>query len=93
MLFDRGGVCGRRDSHHGRGADTPAVVGRSFNPGDASSVPASDGDINTQSRPIALQVALLIPLLTGLAGLFNSYRMVRLPDPVPSGDGEPMVIG
>ena len=41
--------------------------------------------INTDARPIALQVALLIPLLAGLIGLFNSFRMMRLPDPTPSG--------
>jgi len=41
--------------------------------------------INTESRPIALQVALLIPLLAGLLGLVNSFRMMRLPDPEPSG--------
>ena len=28
--------------------------------------------INTEARPISLQVALLIPLLAGLIGLFNS---------------------
>jgi hypothetical protein len=41
--------------------------------------------INTDARPLALQVALLIPLLAGLIGLFNSFRMVRLPEPKPSG--------
>ena len=41
--------------------------------------------INTEARPIALQVALLIPLLAGLIGLVNSFRMMRLPDPTPSG--------
>ena len=41
--------------------------------------------INTEARPISLQVALLIPLLAGLIGLFNSFRMMRLPDPTPSG--------
>ena len=40
--------------------------------------------INTEARPIALQVALLIPLLAGLIGLVNSFRMMRLPDPTPS---------
>jgi EmrB/QacA subfamily drug resistance transporter len=40
--------------------------------------------INTDARPLALQVALLVPLLAGLIGLFNSFRMVRLPDPKPS---------
>ena len=44
--------------------------------------------INTDARPLALQVALLIPLLAGLIGLFNSFRMVRLPEPKPSGSGE-----
>jgi hypothetical protein len=41
--------------------------------------------INTESRPIALQVALLIPLIAALLGLANSFRMVRQPDPVSSG--------
>ena len=48
--------------------------------------------INTEARPIALQVALLIPLLAGLVGLFNSFRMMRLPDPTPSG-AEGTVLG
>ena len=43
--------------------------------------------INTDARPIALQVALLIPILAGLLGLLNSFRMMRLPDPEPSGSG------
>jgi hypothetical protein len=34
-----------------------------------------------------------IPILAGLIGLFNSFRMMRLPDPTPSGSGEGMVIG
>jgi EmrB/QacA subfamily drug resistance transporter len=48
--------------------------------------------INTEARPIALQVALLIPILAGLLGLINSFRMVRLPDPKQSG-AEGMVLG
>jgi EmrB/QacA subfamily drug resistance transporter len=40
--------------------------------------------INTEARPISLQVALLIPILAGLIGLFNSFRMMRLPDPKSS---------
>ena len=40
--------------------------------------------INTDARPLALQVALLIPLLAALAGLANSFRMMRLPDLRPS---------
>lgn len=38
--------------------------------------------INTEARPLALQVALLIPLLSALIGLAASFRMMRLPDPV-----------
>jgi hypothetical protein len=48
--------------------------------------------INTEARPIALQIALLIPLLAGLVGLVNSFRMMRLPDPEPSGS-EGVVLG
>jgi hypothetical protein len=49
--------------------------------------------INTDARPIALQVALIIPLLAGLIGLFNGFRMMRLPDPAPSSSGEGMILG
>lgn len=49
--------------------------------------------INTEARPLALQVALSIPILAGLIGLFNSFRMMRLPDPKPSSDTEGMVLG
>lgn len=40
--------------------------------------------INTDARPLALQVALLVPLLAALIGLLSSFRMIRLPDPAPS---------
>jgi EmrB/QacA subfamily drug resistance transporter len=40
--------------------------------------------INTEARPLALQVALLVPLLAGLIGSVNAFRMVRLPDVAPS---------
>jgi hypothetical protein len=36
--------------------------------------------INREARDRALQVALLVPLLAGLVGLVNSFRMVRLPE-------------
>jgi EmrB/QacA subfamily drug resistance transporter len=49
--------------------------------------------INTDARPLALQVALLIPLIAVLIGLFNSFRMMRLPDPAPSEHGETMALG
>ena len=48
--------------------------------------------INTDARPLALQVALLIPVLAGLLGLGVSLRMRRQPDPVSSG-GEGLALG
>ena len=44
--------------------------------------------INREARDRALQVALLIPLLAGLLGIFNSFRMVRLPDIEPASPTE-----
>jgi hypothetical protein len=49
--------------------------------------------INTEARPIALQVALLVPLIAGLIGLFNSFRMIRLPDVKPKADLEGYSLG
>ena len=49
--------------------------------------------INTEARPLALQVALVIPLLAGLVGLINGFRMMKLPDPEPSSSVEGMAFG
>jgi EmrB/QacA subfamily drug resistance transporter len=49
--------------------------------------------INTEARHLALQIALLVPILAGLAGLGISFRLMRLPDPEQSGSGEQMVLG
>jgi EmrB/QacA subfamily drug resistance transporter len=49
--------------------------------------------INTDVRPRALQVALLIPILAGLLGLLNSFRMVRIPEPPPPKAAEGMAFG
>ena len=49
--------------------------------------------INTDARPKALQIALLVPLLAALLGLFNGFRMTRLPDPEPSAAAEGMMLG
>jgi len=49
--------------------------------------------INTDARPRALQFAILVPLIAALLGLLNAFRMMRLPDPVPSTDLEGMVLG
>jgi EmrB/QacA subfamily drug resistance transporter len=40
--------------------------------------------INTDARHRSLQVALLVPILAGVLGLLNSFRMMRRPDPVAS---------
>jgi EmrB/QacA subfamily drug resistance transporter len=44
--------------------------------------------INTDATNLALRVALLVPVLAGLLGLFNSGRMVRLPDVKPAASAE-----
>jgi hypothetical protein len=49
--------------------------------------------INTDARPRALQVALLVPLLAALLGLVNAFRMMRLPDPAPSAAVEGLALG
>jgi hypothetical protein len=49
--------------------------------------------INTDARHRALQVALLIPLLAGIIGLIDSFRMMRLPDPAPSASAEGLALG
>ena len=49
--------------------------------------------INTDARPRALQFALLVPILAGLIGLFNSFRMMRMPEPVPKASIEGMTLG
>jgi MFS family permease len=49
--------------------------------------------INTDARPLALQVAMLIPLLAGSLGFANSFRMMRLPDPTASNTAEGVALG
>ena len=49
--------------------------------------------INTDVRPLALQIALLIPLIAGLLGFANSFRMARLPDVAPSAAAEGLAFG
>jgi EmrB/QacA subfamily drug resistance transporter len=44
--------------------------------------------INTDANNLALQIALLVPILAGLFGLINAFRMVRLPDIEPAADVE-----
>ncbi|MDF2575398.1 MAG: transporter, partial [Agromyces sp.] len=49
--------------------------------------------INEESRPIALQVALFIPILAGVLGILNALRMRRLPDPKQSAAVEGLSLG
>jgi EmrB/QacA subfamily drug resistance transporter len=50
-------------------------------------------EINEDARPIALQIALLVPLIAALLGLVASFRMTRLPDPEPSEAAETLLAG
>jgi EmrB/QacA subfamily drug resistance transporter len=61
--------------------------------GEPKDVQAEIIRINTKARHISLQVALLIPVLAGLIGLFDSFRMMRLPDPMPSSAVEGVALG
>ena len=49
--------------------------------------------INTDATNISLQAALLVPILAGLIGLFNSFRMMRLPEIEPSASAEGASLG
>jgi hypothetical protein len=44
--------------------------------------------INDDARDRSLQVALLVPVLAGLIGLGNGFRMRRLPDIQPGANLE-----
>ena len=49
--------------------------------------------INTEARPLALQVALIIPLLAGVLGLATGVRMMAQPDPKQSASAEGLIGG
>lgn len=48
-------------------------------------------DINREARDRTLQVALLIPLVAAIVGVFGGFRMVRLPDIEPTANVEGVV--
>ncbi len=54
--------------------------------GQPAAVEAEVVVINDDARNLSLQIALLVPLLAGLLGIANSFRMLRLPDQQPSAD-------
>jgi LPXTG-motif cell wall-anchored protein len=47
----------------------------------------------TEARPLALQLALVIPILAGPLGLLNSFRMMRVPEPPPSSSVDAAAFG
>jgi EmrB/QacA subfamily drug resistance transporter len=49
--------------------------------------------INTEARPLALQISLLVPIVSALLGLLASVRMGRLPDIKPSASAEEFSFG
>lgn len=49
--------------------------------------------INTEARYLALQIALLVPLLAAILGLIDAIRMVRLPEPEPANTAEGTILG
>ncbi len=49
--------------------------------------------INTEARPFALQVALMVPIIASLLGLFLGFRMMRQPDPPASTSTEGVMLG
>jgi EmrB/QacA subfamily drug resistance transporter len=60
--------------------------------GQPTDVQAEIIHINEKARPLALQIALLIPFIAALLGLVQGFRMTRLPDPEPSAGGEGMML-
>jgi hypothetical protein len=52
-----------------------------------------DTTVSGVQSAIALEVALLVPIIAGLLGLLNSFRMSRLPDVTPSSAAEGMSRG
>jgi hypothetical protein len=61
--------------------------------GQPEAVEAEVVAINNDARNLSLQIALLVPLLAGLLGLGNSFRMLRLPDQRPASSLDGMDFG
>lgn len=54
--------------------------------------PAGAADRLPSIAPLSLSM-FGMAILAGLVGLLNSFRMMRLPDPMPSGSVEGMALG
>ena len=60
---------------------------------ESPAVQAEVVQINTDANHVSLQVALLVPLLASLIGLFNAFRMIRLPETKPEANLEAASLG
>lgn len=49
--------------------------------------------INSEARDVSLQIALLVPVIAGMIGIINSFRMMKLPDIKPSANIEGATLG
>ena len=85
-------AAGRRRAGGRRRGDEQHRSSRSCSPASPRTIQAEIIRINTDARPLALQVALLVPLLAALLGLLNAFRMMRVPDPEPSSAAEGMAL-
>ena len=64
--------------------DDAQVVSNSQGQHLAADEPAEVVQINTDANHAALKVALLVPSFASLIGLFNLFRMMRLPEIKPA---------
>ena len=60
--------------------------------GEPPEVQAEVLEINEEARPVALQIALLVPLVVSIVGLFWAFQMMRLADPAPTDTAQAAVI-
>ena len=93
VLAPAAAAAGRRRARRRRRGDEQHRSSRRSSPASPPTFRTRSSDINTDARHRALQVALLIPLLAGLARAGQLFRMMRLPDPKPSEAAEGMVLG
>lgn len=61
--------------------------------GQPADVQAEVLEINSTARDISLQVALLVPVIAGVIGIINSFRMMKLPDIKPTANIEGATLG
>ena len=85
QVADRAGGRRRGDEQHPARGAARRPARRTSRPRSSASTPTPD-----RSR---CRSPCSIPILAGLLGLVNSFRMLRLPDPAPSASTEGVVLG